>query len=235
MLFLCILGKIVLFIVLLLAVILLAVLFIPFKYTAAAEKMENAIVEGTFSWLFGGLKLRFNYDSDNGAAMSAGMLGLNKKIDQGTKRKAHKKSKKEDGRIKKESKKPAYSYFTREVIKSGFQAVLKVLNHCKPGKLILNVQGGLEDPMYTGFLYGIQNVGFAISDKYHIRIELTFEEDELRGNLVVEGGIQLFYLLLVAMEFVFTKPFRSILVKNIKFKIKRRLETWRTISILTKT
>jgi len=235
MLFLYILGKVILYIVLLLLAILLAVLLIPFKYTLAGEKSEDTVLEGAFSWLFGGLKFKFNYNSDNGICMTVGFLGFHKKLDKSVKKPGRKKNKNKDNNIKNKQKKPAYSYFTYEILKKALQAVLKMLDHCRPGKLLLNIKGGFEDPMYTGLLYGIQNTGFAISDKYHIRIQLRFEEDELGGNLVIGGGIQFFYLLLVAIEFVLAKPFRSILVKNLKFKIKRRVKTWRTVSISAKT
>jgi hypothetical protein len=110
-----------------------------------------------------------------------------------------------------------------------------MLNHCKPSQFRINAKVGFEDPMYTGLLCGIKNTSYAILDKYQIRLQTTFEDEVLEGNFIIGGRVQIFYLILVALEFVLTKPFRSILFKNIKIKIKRRLKRWRIVSILVKT
>lgn len=236
MLFLYILWKIIEYILLVLFIILLAVLMIPFKYYSTGEKIESTLLEGTVSWLFGGLKMRFNYSSESGASMVMNLLCIEKKLDS-SKKKPQSKQHDEDkwnNSKKKKSQKPAYSYITYEVILKGLQAVLKVLNHCKPKLFHLEAKVGFENPMYTGLLYGIKNAGFAILDKCHIQLQPTFDEEELKGSFIIGGSIQIFYLLLVAIEFVFTKPFRSILIKNIKIKIKRRLKKWRIVSISTK-
>ncbi|MBC8061852.1 MAG: DUF2953 domain-containing protein [Clostridiaceae bacterium] len=233
MLFLYILVKIILYILLVLLIVLLAVLIIPFKYISSGEKQESTFLEGSVAWLFGGLKMKFIYNSDSGHSMTINFMGFKKNLNN-KKEKEQSKAKSENNSYKKEHEKPVYSYFTSEVIKKGIQAFLKVLNHCKPSKFNLEAKAGFDDPMYTGLLYGIQGAGFAILNKYHINLKPSFEEEDLKGSFIIGGSIQIFYLLLVAIEFVITRPFRSILLKNIKIKIKRRLKKWR-ISILTKT
>jgi hypothetical protein len=235
MLVLYILGKIlyILFVLLtvlleVLLIVLLAVLIIPFKYKFSGEKLESTLIEGSVSWLFGGLKMKFCYNSNSGYDMGLNFLGIKKRFGKkGDKNqgKTNEKDKKESH--EKKHDKPAYSYFTYEVLTKGLQLVLKVLKHCKPSQFHLEAKVGFDDPMYTGLLYGIQNTGFAILDKYHIHLEPTFEEEDLKGSFTIGGSIQIFYLLLVAIEFVLTKPFRSILFKNIKIKIKRRLKNGR--------
>jgi len=237
MLFLYILVKIILYILLVLLIVLLAVMIIPFKYYFTGEKIESTLLQGSVSWLFGGLKMRFCYNSDSGYDMGINFLGIKKKLKNSKKKPSSnytKEDKDYDGK-KKNSDKLAYSYFTYEVLKKGLQLVLKVLNHCKPSQFHLEAKAGFDDPMYTGLLYGIQNAGFAILNKYHIHLEPTFEDEEMKGSFKIGGRIQIVYLLLVTVEFVLTKPFRSILLKNIKIKIKRRLKKWRIVSILAKT
>ncbi len=236
MLFVYILLKIILYILLVLVLLLLTVLFIPFKYNINGEKMESTSLEGSVSWLFGGVKMRFNYNSENGTSTMMSLMGFQKKMDTSKKNPRNKqidKATKNDS--KKKRVKPAYSYFTYEVLKQGLQSVLKTLNYCKPRKFNVDAKIGFDDPMYTGLLCGIQNTGYAFLDKYHIHLKTVFEDEVVEGNFVIGGGIQIFYLLLVAIGFVFTKPFRSILFKNIKIKIKRRLKRWQVISISMKT
>lgn len=236
MLFLYILGKIILYILLVLLIVLLAVLMIPFKYYFSGAKYDSTRLEGSVVWLFGGLKMRFNYISGSGYNLGMTFLGFKKKFDNKKSKsqsKPNKQEKKDD--YKKENNKPTYSYFTYEVIKKGLQTVLKMLNHCKPSQFYIETKVGFDDPMYTGLLCGIQNAGYAILDKYQIHLKTTFEDEVLEGNFIIGGSIQIFYLILVAVEFVITKPFRSILFKNIKVKIKRRLKRWRIVSILVKT
>jgi hypothetical protein len=232
-----ILVKIILYILLVLLIIILAVLIIPFKYYFTGKKLESTSLEGTVSWLFGGLKMRFCYDSDSGYDLGVNFLGIKKKLKDNKKRSQSKNNIKneETDNEKKKGQKPVYSYFTYEVLVKGLQSALKVLNHCKPSQFNLEAKGSFDEPMYTGLLFGIKNAGFAILDKYHIHLQPTFEDEEMKGSFKIGGSIQLFYLLLVAIEFVATNPLRSILLKNTKIKIKRRLKRWRIISISVKT
>lgn len=231
-------GKVLLYILLtlliVLLVVLIAVLFIPFKYQFAGQKQEDIIAEGTASWLFGGIKMGFKYNTVDGIKAKFNILWFKIKLDS-EKFDSKGKSKESDKNKDKEKKeKPSYSYFTKDVLKKALESILKVLNHCKPRQFQLQAKVGFDDPMYTGLLYGINGTGFAILDKFNINIQPTFEDEVLEGSFIIGGGIYIGYLLLVAMEFVFTKPFKSIMFKNIKFKIKRRLKKWQ-ISTVTKT
>lgn len=223
MLFLYILGQIFFYILIVLLVVLAAILFIPFNYYANGSKYGNVSAEGYLSWLFGGLKVKFLYNSETGSSFVIGFMGIHKDMKSSHKEKDEK-QKSQEGKEKKVKEKSPYSYLTREIIESAIEALLKLLNHCRPRQLSLNARAGFDDPMYTGLLYGVQGAGFAILDKLNIRIEPTFEEEELTGDLTVGGSIQIFYLLLVAIGFLFAEPFRSILIKNIKIKMKRRMK-----------
>ncbi len=233
-----IIGKIFLYILftllIILFIVLSAVLIIPFKYYFTGERFENTIIEGTASWLFGGAKMKFNYSTENGFITRVNILCFKIKLDSSKKPDAKdKKDNESKNKDKEKNEKPAYSYFTKEVLKKGLECILKVLNHCKPRQFQLQAKVGFDDPMYTGLLYGIIGAGFAILNKNNINLQPTFEEEGLEGNFIIGGSIRIGYLLLVAIGFVLTKPFRSILLKNSKLKIKRRLKTWR-ISIATK-
>ena len=229
-------GMIILYILLTLLIVLFivlsAVLIIPFKYYLDGEKFGSTMLEGTVSWLFGGIEMRFNYLTGKGYNTKLNLLGF--KINpNSSKNSSDEVEKKEEEVTKKKKEKPPYSYFTQEVLKRGLECILKLLNHCKPRQFHLQAKVGIDDPMYTGLLYGIKGAGFAILDKYNINLQPTFEDEVLEGSFIMGGSIRIGYLILVAIGFVFTKPFRSILFKNIKIKIKRRLRSWRT-SIATK-
>ncbi|MDF2986325.1 MAG: hypothetical protein K0R50_1835 [Eubacterium sp.] len=236
MLVLYILGYLFLYLVLFLLIVVLAVLLIPFRYHFTGEKLERTWFEASVAWLFGGIKLNIHYNTEEKISSSMRILGIRRRMgkNQGKNKDISKAEKKDEKQKKREKSKAPYSYLTIEVLEKTFQCVLKLLNHCKPDKFQLRARVGFDDPMYTGLLCAVRGTGFAILDKYDIRFQPNFEEEELKGSLTISGRIQLFYLLLVAMEFVFTRPFRTILIKNLKTKIKRRVRRWQTL-ILKKT
>lgn len=210
---------------------MLAILLIPFNYFCSGRKLESSFLEGHFSWLFGGLKMKFNYSSEEGPAMAVSFFGFKKSIKDFKKNTKFINKFKNNTKAKKKGEKPAYSYFTYDVIKKIIEKVLKIIDHCKPKKFQLDVSGGFGEPMYTGLLYAIKSTGFIILDKYNVSIQPKFEEDEIKGSFIIGGSIHIGYLILVMIEFMTTKPFKSILAKNIKFKIKRRLKKWQGTSV----
>ncbi|PYG88141.1 hypothetical protein LY28_01472 [Ruminiclostridium sufflavum DSM 19573] len=221
------------YILLILLFILLAVLIIPFKYRFKGEKLGGTVLEGSLAWLFGGIRLRFAYSTGNGFNAVISLLCFRITLDKSRKKSKPKDTDKDKDSKRKKREKPGYSYFTEDVLKKGLNCALRTLNHCKPRQLRVQAKVGFDDPMYTGLLYGINGAGFAILDKYNIRVKPAFEDEGLEGSFLIGGSIRIGYLLLVAIEFVLTKPFRSILLKNNKIKIKRRIKTWR-ISVSTK-
>ncbi len=224
--------KIILYVVLTIVALVLLIVFVPFKYYAEGAKYETTAVKGYANWLFGAVAIRFSYSTQNGFDTKFSLLGIKKSF----KKKNESKSVKQDreSKAKEAKKKPAYSYFTYEVFMQGLKSVFKILNHFKPRKFKIDAKVGFEDPMYTGLLCAIRNTLFDSFNKDSIRIRTNFEDEMLEGSFLIGGGIQIFYLILVGIEFVFTKPFKSILFKNIKFKIKRRLKKWPIVSILVK-
>lgn len=224
--------KIIVSIFFMLLSLLLAVLVIPFNYSASGQKFEKTTASGQISWLFGGVRIGFDYTPENGLLMILNLLGFAKKIE--NKQPADQSVTAKKVQSEKKREKSPYSYLTYAVVKKALETIIKILNHCKPRKFHINVKIGFDDPIYTGFLYGIKYSGYAILNKYNINVHPTFDDEGVEGRFEIRGGMQIYYLILVGIAFVFTKPFRSIIVKNIRFKIKRRLKRWRVISISTK-
>lgn len=224
--------KIISYVFLIIVALILLIVFVPFKYNVEGSKFETIAVKGYANWLFGAVAIRFNYNTQDGFDTKLNLFGIKKCI----KKKSEDKAVKQYwGNNEKNVKdKPAYSYFTYEVLMQGLKSVLKILNHCRPSRFRIDVKVGFDDPMYTGLLCAVRNTWYAILNKDSIRIQTNFEDETLEGSFLIGGGIQIFYFILVGIEFVFTKPFKSILFKNIKFKIKRRLKKWRKVLIFVK-
>lgn len=234
MLVLTVLGYLFIYILSILLAVLLVILLIPFQYYFTGEKMEKEWFKASVAWLFGGIRFNIYYNSGK-LSSNIRILGIHKSIEKGPGKKDTDKNKdKEQENGKKSKNKNPYSYLNYEVMEKGFQCILKLLNHCKPRRFVLKARAGFEDPMYTGLLCGIQGVWSAILDKYGIHLQPDFEDEEIKGSLSTGGSIQLFYLLLVVMEFVLARPVRSIWLKNLNIKMKRRLKTWQTL-ILKRT
>ncbi|AEY64691.1 DUF2953 domain-containing protein [Clostridium sp. BNL1100] len=224
--------KIILYVFLIIAALVLLIVFVPFKYYAEGSKYKTIAVKGYASWLFGTVKINFNYSTQDGFGTNFSWFGFKKGFEKKNEDNSVKQA--QESKVKKVKDKPAYSYFTYEVFMQGLKSVFKILNHYKPSRFRIDAKVGFEDPMYTGLLCAVRNTWFAILNKDSIRIQTNFEDETLEGSFLIGGGIQIFYLILVGIEFVFTKPFKSILFKNIKYKIKRRLKKWRIVSILVK-
>lgn len=219
-----ILVKIILYLLLALILLVAMIMVIPFRYGFSGEKYSSTRVDGWIAWLFGHVRMSFGYHSDRGLDMNLELFGFNRKISS-SKSKGSKKTVEKTGTGEKKEK-PGYSYITYDVIKKLAQTVFKILNHCKPGNLHIAGKVGFDDPMYTGLLYGIKSICYPVLNKYDISVQITFDDEVLEGNFGIRGRIQLGYLIFLAIAFVLTKPFRSILFKNINYKIKRRLKKW---------
>jgi len=230
-----VLGYILKIILLTILAVLLLVLFIPFKYGFSGGKYENAWFRASVTWLYGGVRINTGYDEGR---LSSGVriLGFHKKLQAGERMQAEDtEEKSEERKPKKERKsKSPYSYLTREVAKKGLYCILKILNHCKPERFELSLKGGFGDPLYAGLLCALQGQGFAILNRYNIDLQPDFEDEATTGSLAMAGSIRLYYLLGTALEFVLTRPVRSIWLKNLKIILKRRIKIWRTL-ILKKT
>ncbi|WP_242855687.1 DUF2953 domain-containing protein [Ruminiclostridium josui] len=151
--------KIILYMFLIIAALVLLVIFVPFKYYAEGSKYETISVKGNAYWLFGAVKINFNYSTQDGFGTKFSWFGFK----HGFKKKNEDKSVKEaqeitKKKVKKSKEKPAYSYIKYEVLVQCLKSVFKILNHFKPSKFRIDAKVGFEDPMYTGLLCAIKNV-----------------------------------------------------------------------------
>jgi hypothetical protein len=197
-----------------------AVIFIPFSYRFSGQKDEAGIIlKGHVAWLFGGLKVKLGYSHDNGFC-SINFIGLEKGIDsfkRTGKNNNYKKQKNKDNTKKKKS--GLKQYFNRDILKKALECLLKILKYLKPKKFFLRARIGFDDPADTAFMCELYNIGNNILDSKNVNIYFDFENEVFEGRFLIGGSIQVFYFILVGIEFLLTRPFRNILFKNMKIKL----------------
>lgn len=219
MLFLYILGQILFYILLVIIFLIVAVVFIPFTYRFSGQKDDAGLfLKGNVSWLFGGLKVKLGYSHHN-SFCAISFMGLEKKVDSinSTRKKSnYKKQKNKDNAKKKTGLK---QYFNRDILKKALECLIKILKYLKPKKFFLRAKIGLDDPADTAFMCEIYNIGNNILNSKNTKIYFDFENEVLEGRFLIGGSIQVFYFILVGIEFLLTRPFRNILFKNIKIKL----------------
>lgn len=231
-----IIGCVFKYLLLTLLAVILAILLIPFRYgfsgeNFSGEKDESSRFSAYVSWLFGGIKVFIKYHSGK-LEPTIRFFGIHRVIKgNGT---IHTTVEQAAPETHKKQKGSTVFHLNRGILEKAISCLLKLLNHCRPDKIRLKAKGGFEDPMYTGLMCAIQGVGFAVLDRYEIHLQPDFEDEELRGKLDIRGRIQLIYILLVALELLFSKPFRTEILTIIKTKMKRRIKRWQTL-ILRKT
>lgn len=91
-------------------IVLLAVLIIPFKYYLDGEKFNSTMLEGTVSWLFGGVKMSFNYLTEKGLNTKLNLLGFKINLNNKESNTADEEYNQEEINEKKD--KQPYSYFS---------------------------------------------------------------------------------------------------------------------------
>jgi len=210
------------YILLLLLVILAAIIFIPYHYHAAGENVTQSQIEGSISWFFGGIKLLFTKKSRQKSEMTLVIMGLTRKInisqnsgDQKGKKPNHGK----DARNSKSKKRfRIRQYLRSDVINKVMASFLKILRHCQPKTLSVNVKVGFYDPMYTGFLCALLSQCHVILNKHDVLIQTVFDEEVVEGSFLIGGRIWLPHLILIMIGLVITKPIRNILFTSFKLK-----------------
>lgn len=68
--------KIILYMFLIIAALVLLVIFVPFKYYAEGSKYETISVKGNAYWLFGAVKINFNYSTQDGFGTKFSWFGF---------------------------------------------------------------------------------------------------------------------------------------------------------------
>lgn len=203
------------YVLLVIGILVLLIIVIPYEYSAFGKKSEECYVRGSFSWLFGGIKLGIYKAWPGPMEASITILGIKKKIEIRKKAMTLKEEK-----HRKRKRLSTKKYLNIDLIKKVLSAALKILAHCKPRKFYINARAGFEDPSYTGLICAVRGLANQFLEKYHIRIQPVFDEELIEGRFLIRGRIWLPYLILVVVGILITKPFRYILISNIKVKIK---------------
>lgn len=125
------------------------------------------------------------------------------------KKKPTKKAKKEDSIFKKinaiENK--------REILKAFIAFIKGIFKSVKPKDIYANMEIGLGEPSYTGYMMGAYGIGKAKYGK-NVTIKPYYEDFKFQGEFRVKGKIRLVSLLYHTLKFVLKKPV-FILIKNI--------------------
>ncbi|WP_425806803.1 DUF2953 domain-containing protein [Desulfitobacterium sp. Sab5] len=209
------------------AVILTMIIFIPYHYHVSGEKLEESQIQGSISWLFGGIKIDFRRHAKQKMQMDLILFGLNKKVNikqKSTQTEPQKEKELEAIKNLKKVKrtKPSHwrEYLKPPIIRKALSVVFKILEHSQPKKLFLYVKVGFSDPMYTGLLYALKSQFYMFLDKYDIDIQPVFDEEIMEGRFLIGGRIWIPYLILVIIGFLISEPIRNIFISKFKRKIK---------------
>ncbi|CAA7601332.1 Protein of unknown function (DUF2953) [Acididesulfobacillus acetoxydans] len=213
------------YVLLIIGLVLLAIVFIPYSYHVSGEYFDEAEIEGSLSWLFGGVRIDFYKGSDANIALDVTLCGLTKKTKRGPGSPGAKSEKKTEARKKGKTVRSKQlaglaRYFDRDVIQKAVSAIVKLLKHCRPKIVSVRARIGFADPMYTGLLYALKSQIYLLWHRYDIDIQPVFDEEIIEGRFLIGGGIWLPYLILVVIGFLFTQPIRNIFISNFRRKIK---------------
>lgn len=206
-------------------VLLTAILFVPYSYQVSGEKLEETMFKGSVSWLFGGVKMSFRQQPKQKMEIVLTILGLNKniKLPQKSARTKNTKNKEpiKNGKTGQSKKLSNFlKYIKGDLIKNAIALLLKILKHCRPKTLFVDAQIGFNDPMFTGLLCALNSQFSVLFNSYDISLQPVFDEEIIKGRFLIGGRIWLPYLILVMIGFLITKPFRNILITQLKMKIK---------------
>lgn len=197
------------YILILLGVLLAAIIFVPYHYGAAGDSKADLQLQGSVSWLFGGVKISFGKYSGQNSEVKLVLLGLTKKLNIA-------KAKKKKDSTKDKTKKDKKHRDWRKLLKKDarrkiLDTLARVLKHSGPQTLMIKARIGFSDPMNTGLMCAFLSQFYTLLNKYDITIDPVFDEEVLTGRFSIGGRIWLPYLIIVMIGFLITKPIRNIL------------------------
>ncbi len=204
---------------------LTAVIFIPYNYYVTGENLDLPQLQGSVSWLFGGIRISFYCRSEQNRKIILTIFGFKKKVKIRPELKQSKRGK--SGQNKKHSnsgqnKKHSgfIEYMKRDIIENSISSLVKIFKYCLPKTLSIDTRIGFNNPFYTGLLSAFTSQSSVWLKKYDINIQPVFEEEIIEGRFLIGGRIWLPYLILVMIGFLITKPIRNIFISQLKTKIK---------------
>ncbi|MGI6451153.1 MAG: DUF2953 domain-containing protein [Desulfitobacteriia bacterium] len=198
------------FILIVLAILLAAFLLIPYHYEVCGDSEANLRLQGSLSWLFGGIKISFSKYARQKKELTLQLLGIRKQLNikaQDKKRQGKRAKPKKDPQ---KSKLKLSAFLQGDVLKKTFSTLGKILKHCGPRYFTVNARIGFADPMHTGLMCAFLSQFQALLSRYDLTLEPVFDEEVLVGRFSIGGKIWLPYLSVVILGFLITKPIRNI-------------------------
>lgn len=207
-------------------IIVFTLLLVPYHYRFTGEKLEKNYLEGSITWLFGGINIDFIRTFPGSFKIKLTLFQLMwhtfepnssqklKKRHSHSAKDQHAKGTKGSSRLAREFLKPA-------ILKEAFSTLLKISKHFQPHTLVLNAKFGFDDPAYTGLLCGLLSQFNFLIQKHEIRVQPVFEEEILEGKILIGGRVWIPSLLMMILGFLISKPVRSIYIPKL-FKRSRK-------------
>lgn len=218
--------KALIYILLAILIMILALLFIPYSYSVNGEKYEESFLEGSITWLFGGIKVDFNRPFPGKFKAKLTLFQWIEypiKARSSPSKEKHKKNtpkaKKNKPHHKSKEKSSFREFLEPDILKSALVSLTKILNHFQPHTLLISARVGFSDPMLTGLLYGLLSQLHFVIQNYSIKIQPVFEEEGLEGRFLIGGRVWIPYLLFTLIRFLLSQPVRSIYIPKIFKKL----------------
>lgn len=228
------------YLLLVIVIIVFTLLVVPYHYRVTGEKFEKSTIEGSITWLFGGINIDFIRTFPGSFKIKLTLFQLmwhtfeprssqksNKKHsfspkDQQAKENSTNTVKTSEATQKnKRSSGLAREFLKPAILKKAFSTLLKILKHFQPRTLVLNAKFGFDDPMVTGLLCGLLSQFDFLIQKHEVRVQPVFEEEILEGKILIGGRVWIPSLLMMILGFLISKPVRSIYIPKLLNKIKK--------------
>ncbi|MBP7223225.1 MAG: DUF2953 domain-containing protein [Sedimentibacter sp.] len=224
----------ILFIIFVIITIILAVILLPpYTYLIKGDNIAGSKVDISVIWLFGRMKINFVKYFKGKSQLTFTIFGFSKEntIKKNARAK-HKEEKYSKEKIKDKNALNLFNSINREVIQNLITLINNIWKEIKPDDVYINAKIGFNDPMCTGLLYAISSQFSNSLNSEKIQIHPTFEEETIKGKILLSGRVWLLYLLIVIVKFLLSPAVRKELIKIIK---KRRKSKCQKISALTTT
>lgn len=215
-------GKLLLILLAVVIALIVLLLAIPFDYYINV-KYDKGIAENIKVLWAKLIGVKGTYD--NGGALDAKLLILNKdvtlKLKRNIKEKDVKKDKEEESSTKKKRSKLSISeLLDKTFLEEIFAYAKKIIAIIKPRVLSIKLVFGFDDPSITGCLSGLVYYLESILPKCDVDIQPVFDQESIYLNINAEGRITLGAILIQSLRLILKKDIR------IKFKNLKKAETF---------
>lgn len=188
-------------------ILLTLILVMPIEFIVDGQKYEKAFIKAGFLWFMGAVGFQFIKVQSEEAIMCIRILGFKKTINISKIDKNRSKVKKKPKEKPKE-KNYSRNYLESDFLKCALKSSIKVLNHMKPKKFVVEGRIGFEDPYITGIVCAISNVLCKELKKANIKVYTVFDEEIFEGKCLIQGRMVLAYMAYVALRLYLSRPVR---------------------------